>query len=44
VLLTCDEDNLGSKRIIEQHGGKLENAIEVDGERAKKLRYWINIQ
>ncbi len=30
VLLTCDEDNLGSHRIIESHGGMLENIIEVE--------------
>jgi predicted acetyltransferase len=44
VLVTCDEDNIGSKKIIEHNGGKLENAIEIEGDPVKKLRYWINIQ
>jgi predicted acetyltransferase len=43
VLLTCDEDNTGSKKIIEKNGGQFENAIESDGSPVKKLRYWIDI-
>jgi len=27
VLITCDFDNIGSRRIIEHNGGKLENSI-----------------
>lgn len=42
ALVTCDEDNIGSKKIIEYNGGKFENAIEVEGE-PRKLRYWIDI-
>ena len=44
VLVTCDEDNIGSKKIIEHNGGMFENAIEIDGDPVKKLRYWIDIQ
>ena len=44
VLVTCDEDNIGSKKIIEANGGRLENALEVEGERVRKLRYWIDIK
>ncbi|GAC1390750.1 MAG: GNAT family N-acetyltransferase [Ktedonobacteraceae bacterium] len=43
VLLTCDEDNLGSRRIIESHGGMLENIIEVEQWPAKVCRYWIQL-
>lgn len=43
VLLTCDEDNIGSKKIIENNGGQFENAIAIDGSATKKLRYWIGI-
>lgn len=43
VLVTCDEDNTGSKKIIENNGGQFENAIEVDESSVKKLRYWIDI-
>lgn len=44
VLVTCDEDNIGSKKIIEHNGGMFENAIEMEGDTVKKLRYWIDIQ
>ena len=44
VLVTCDEDNIGSKKIIEHNGGKFENSIEIDGDKVKKLRYWIDLE
>jgi predicted acetyltransferase len=37
VLLTCDEDNLGSRRTIEIAGGVYEDS------RKEKRRYWIEI-
>ncbi len=45
ALITCDSDNIGSKKIIEANGGVLENEVEadIDGRRVKKLRYWIDI-
>ncbi|HZU67854.1 MAG TPA: GNAT family N-acetyltransferase [Ktedonobacteraceae bacterium] len=43
VLLTCDENNIGSKKIIEKNGGQFENAIKSDDSPVKKLRYWIDI-
>jgi predicted acetyltransferase len=43
ALVTCDEDNIGSKKIIEHNGGVLEDAVSVNGQTAKKLRYWIEI-
>lgn len=43
VLLTCDQDNLGSRRIIEFHGGMLENIIEVEQWPVKVCRYWIEL-
>jgi len=42
VLVTCDETNIGSKKIIEYNGGVFENAVEADSP-IKKLRYWIDI-
>lgn len=41
VLVTCNYDNLGSAKVIENNGGILENEIEVAGERIK--RYWIDL-
>ena len=43
VLLTCDETNLGSRKVIENNGGHLENAVEVEGQTVLKMRYWINL-
>jgi len=43
VLVTCDETNIASKKIIEANGGIFENAIEVKEGKPKKLRYWIKI-
>lgn len=43
VLLTCDDDNLGSIRTIENNGGVLENTITDSGLRTPKRRYWIEL-
>jgi len=45
VLLTCDDDNIGSYRIIEKNGGILENKVMVRDEDEIFLirRYWINL-
>jgi len=43
VLVTCDESNIASKKIIEVNGGVLENSIEQHGGLPKKLRYWITL-
>jgi predicted acetyltransferase len=40
VLLTCDEENVGSIRVIESQGGILENMMEFEG--ILKRRYWIS--
>ncbi len=39
VLVTCDDDNIGSVKIIESNGGVLENKVEHEGK--LKRRYWI---
>lgn len=41
VLITCDEDNIGSARVIEKNGGVLED-IRATSEGSKK-RYWITL-
>jgi predicted acetyltransferase len=35
VLVTCDDDNVGSRRVIEAGGGVF------DDQRGRKLRYWV---
>jgi predicted acetyltransferase len=55
VLITCDEDNIASKKIIEANGGVFEQAMIMDADiltaegRAPdqpvaKLRYWIDLE
>jgi predicted acetyltransferase len=35
ALVTCDLDNIGSRKVIEANGGVLED------QRAGKLRFWV---
>ena len=44
VLITCDDDNIGSQKVIENNGGLLENKVQnnVNGEIITTRRYWIN--
>jgi len=39
VLITCDDNNIGSVRIIEKNGGILEN---IENGNPKERRYWIS--
>ena len=43
ILITCDDDNIGSYKIIEANGGVLENKVvnESSGEKFLTRRYWI---
>lgn len=43
ILVTCDEDNIGSYKIIEANGGILENIVENEdcGEKFLTRRYWV---
>lgn len=43
VLVTCDENNIGSKKVIEYNGGIFENAVTVQRSPVKRLRYWIDL-
>ncbi len=45
VLITCDDDNIGSAKIIEKNGGILENKIENtdQGDTFLTRRYWIDL-
>ena len=43
VLVTCDDDNVGSIRTIEKNGGVLENKVHEDGMTCAKRRYWIEL-
>ncbi|MEW6749657.1 MAG: GNAT family N-acetyltransferase [Candidatus Latescibacterota bacterium] len=54
ILVTCDSDNIGSRRVIERNGGAFESALPMtarafraEGRRpvagVTKLRYWIDL-
>lgn len=54
VLVTCNSDNLPSKKIIEHNGGRFESSMAMPAhllraegrqvkERVDKLRYWIDL-
>jgi predicted acetyltransferase len=44
VLVTCDDDNLGSISTIEKNGGQLENVLSGAEFPKAKRRYWINTE
>jgi predicted acetyltransferase len=43
VLVTCDKDNIGSKKVIEANGGVLENELMNPESGVIKLRYWMDL-
>lgn len=45
VLITCDDDNVGSQKVIESNGGRLENKVvnELDRGTVVTRRYWIEL-
>ena len=45
VLLTCDDANVGSWKVIEANGGRLENSIVIERNATSVLtrRYWIDL-
>jgi len=45
VMILCDEDNIGSKKVIEKNGGEFLDKIDNNQENKQLvLRYWINLQ
>lgn len=43
VLVTCNDENVGSARTIEANGGVLENKVYVESEKQTIRRYWIDL-
>ena len=43
VLLTCDDNNIGSQKVIESCGGILENIVQENKDKLLKRRYWIKL-
>jgi predicted acetyltransferase len=44
ILITCDSDNVGSRRIIEKNGGEFESEVVSDVTGKTKLRFWISLK
>jgi predicted acetyltransferase len=43
LLITCDEDNTGSRRAIEKCGGLLESTSPIPESGVIQCRYWISL-
>jgi len=41
LLITCDDDNIGSQKIIEASGGILQDKIDNDRDGILTRRYWV---
>ena len=44
VLITCDEANFASSKVIEKNGGIFENYYDPMDGTSKKKRYWIQLK
>ena len=44
VLITCDDDNIASRRIIENNGGLFESEIFKEETNKQLRRYWITVR
>jgi predicted acetyltransferase len=43
ALLTCAETNIGSRKVIEANGGRLEDIIAVEEKSALVCHYWVEL-
>lgn len=43
ALITCDENNIGSRKVIENNGGVLENIVPQGEGLPAKYRFWISL-
>ncbi len=43
VLVTCDDTNAASIRVIEKNGGVLQETLVLAPDRPRKRRYWIGL-
>jgi predicted acetyltransferase len=44
ALLTCAETNIGSRKVIEANGGRMEDVIAVEEKSARVCRFWIELE
>jgi predicted acetyltransferase len=43
VLLTCDDDNVASYRVMEANGAVLRDVLNIEGREKLVRRYWIDL-
>lgn len=43
ILVICDDNNIGSQKIIESCGGVLENIVKQEKDKPLKKRFWIKM-
>jgi predicted acetyltransferase len=43
VLITCDENNIASRRVIEKNGGIYKDKRQESPDKPVKLRYWLDL-
>jgi predicted acetyltransferase len=43
VLITCSEDNIGSRKIIQTNGGQLQDIIQNEFQDVPTMRWWIDL-
>jgi predicted acetyltransferase len=43
ILVTCSPENIGSSRVIERNGGRLEDLVDDQAADATVKRYWIEL-
>ena len=41
ILVTCSENNIASRKVIEKNGGVLENSVPMGDGKPNMLRFWI---
>ena len=44
VMLTCDESNIGSRKIIEANGGELQDVIVLEYRPEPTMHWWVDLQ
>jgi predicted acetyltransferase len=44
LLITCDDDNIGSQRVIEKNGGQLMDVIKLDFRDRPTMRWWLPLR
>ncbi|GAB4336455.1 MAG: GNAT family N-acetyltransferase [Phototrophicales bacterium] len=44
VMLTCDDDNIGSQKVIQKNGGVLQDVVKLDFRDRPTMRWWIDLE